>query len=112
MLTKTIDGLFIGTRYLVWVLGILGIVGSVILAAANISLGMSSVFVFIGTLLLSITLSLLLMPDALVKQKILPEALMSKRFVISAVSAVLAAAVVGIIYFTNGGFPSLNLLFI
>lgn len=35
MLFKSIDGLLVGTKYLSWSIGVLGIAGSVVLAFAN-----------------------------------------------------------------------------
>lgn len=48
MLLKVIDGLFVGTRYGVWLLGVLGIIGSVILAVANVGAGISAMLVCVG----------------------------------------------------------------
>lgn len=106
MLTKTIDGLFIGTRYGVWALGVLGIIGSIVLTFVNFSMGIPSALTCVGALFLSIAVALALLPKQLVKGELL-----EKRFMIVAVASILAIAIVGIIYFTNGGFPELNLLF-
>lgn len=107
-LFESIDGLFIGTKYLVWAIGLVGIVGSVILFLANLSMGFASAMVFIAALLLSIAVTLLLLPTQLAKGKLADK----KRVVIGSVALVLAVAVMGIIYFANGGFPALNLLFL
>lgn len=107
MLTKTIDSLFIGIRYGVWVLGILGIIGSVILLVVNLSLGVPSALVFIASLFLSVGVALGLMPEMLVKGDFL-----SKRYVIALVALILAIVIMGGVYFVSGGFPELNLLFI
>lgn len=107
MLTKTIDSLFIGMRYGVWVLGILGIFGSVILLVVNLSLGVPSALVFIASLFLSVGVALGLMPEMLVKGDFL-----SKRYVIALEALILAIVIMGGVYFVSGGFPELNLLFI
>ena len=107
-LFKTIDGLLVGTKYLAWAIGLIGIVGSVILFFANLSMGFASAMVFIAALLLSIAVTLLLLPKQLAKGKLGS----NKRFVIGAVALILAVAVIGITYFANGGFPALNLLFV
>lgn len=112
MLLKTIDGLFIATRYVVWVLGLLGIIGSVILAFANFSLGFYSVLAFIAAFFLSIAVALLLMPGALAKKYLISEGFQSKRLVISVIAMIIAVALIGFVYFINGGFPDMNLLFI
>lgn len=109
MLEKTINGLFVFTRYLVWALGVLGIVGSAILAVCNFIMGLSAVLLFVSTFLLSVAVTLLLMPEALINK--LPVSLIEKRFVISGVALVIATVITGVVYFTQGGFPELNLIF-
>ena len=49
------------------------------------------------------------MPSSLVEK--LPEGLQEKRFLVGAIAVIVAALLAGIVYFTVGGFPSLNLLF-
>ncbi len=107
MLTKTIDGLFIGTRYGVWVLAILGIPLSIVLAISNLSSGIPSIIMCVAILLLSSSVALALLPQQLATHKIL-----EKRYYISIVACVIAIAITGIIYFSNAGFPELNLIFI
>lgn len=63
----------------------------------------------VAALLLSIAITLMLMPSSLVEK--LPEGLQEKRFFAGAIVVVVAALLAGIVYFTVGGFPSLNLLF-
>lgn len=104
-----IDYLFVFIRYLCFGMGAVGIVGSVILALCNMSMGMNAVLLFVAAFLLSIALTLLLMPSKMVEK--LPSGLMDKRWTISIVALVVATALTGIIYFTNGGFPTLNLIF-
>lgn len=106
-LFHSIDGLLVGTKYLAWAIGLIGIVGSVILFFVNLSMGFASAMVFIATLLLSVAVTLLLLPKPLAKGKLSG----NKRFVIGTVALVLAVAVFGITYYANGGFPELNLLF-
>ena len=108
LLGKTIDYLLIGTRYLCWGLGVLGLVGSIVLMAANLSLGIHSTATFAAAFLLSVGVTLLLLPKQLAKG-----ALDGKmKYKIGAVALVLATAVMGIVYFSNGGFPTLNLIFL
>lgn len=107
-LFNSIDGLLVGTKYLTWAIGLIGIVGSVILFFVNLSMGFASAMVFIAALLLSVAVTLLLLPKRLAKGKLTS----NKRFVIGTVALALAAAVIGITYFANGGFPDLNLLFV
>lgn len=106
-LFKSIDGLLVGTRYLAWAIALLGIVGSVILFFANISLGFGSAAVFIATIFLAIGVTLLLLPKQLAKGKLEG----NKKYIVGAVSVVLAAVVIGIVFVTNGGFPAVNLIF-
>lgn len=47
-LFKCIDGLLVGTKFLAWVIGVVGIIGSIVLFFANISLGFASAAVFIS----------------------------------------------------------------
>lgn len=106
-LFESIDGLFIGTRYLVWALALLGIIGSVILFFVNIPLGLASAMVFLASFLLSIGVVLLLIPKKLVKGKLEG----SKKYAVGGAAIVIAVAVMGIVWFSNGGFPALNLIF-
>ena len=105
-LFKTIDGLLIGTRYLCWGLGVLGMAGSVVLMAVNLSMGIGAVMTFAAALLLSIAVTLLLLPDQIAKGALEG----NKRYIVGAVLLILATAVMGIVYFANGGFPALNLM--
>lgn len=98
---KTIDGLFTGTRFGVLGLAALGIAGSVILFFANIGLGILPALLCVAAFALCAALVLLLMPGKMTK----------KRAVAAAVGLVLAFAIAGITYYTNGGFPQMNLLF-
>lgn len=108
MLLKTIDGLFVGTRYGAWGLGVLGIVGSIILVLANFTNGLASMMLFVAALSLSLGVSLILLPKWFIKGDLLQ----SKRFIIGGVAITIAAIVAGAIYFINGGFPPINLLFV
>ena len=108
-LSDVINGLFIGTRYLVWGIGMVGIPVSIILLIANIAGGIGAIGLMIAALLLSVAIALMLMPNSLVDK--LPKGLQEKRFFVGAVVVIIAAAIAGITYFTNSGFPSLNLLF-
>lgn len=107
-LFKTIDGLLHGTKYLAWAIGLVGIVGSVILFFCNLSLGLPSAMVFVAAFLLSIAVTLLLLPEKLAKGPLV----IAKRTTVSVVALVAAVAVMGITYFSCGGFPPLNLLFL
>lgn len=108
MIFKTIDGLFKSTRYGVWALSLLGLVGSLILILANLSLGFYSTLTFVSTLLLCLGLGLILAPSQF-KQV---EALGQKRWAAGFGMVVCAVVLFGAIYFLNGTFPSYNLLFI
>ena len=106
---KTIDGLLVGTKYLAWAIALVGIVDSVILFIANLSLGFASAVVFVAAELLSFAVTAMLLPEKFAKGKLADR---RKRMAIGGVLLVLAAAVMGITYFACGGFPTLNLLFV
>lgn len=106
-LFKTIDGLLAGTKYLAWGIALLGIAGSVVLFFANIGLGFGTAAIFIATLLLSIGVTLLLMPKQLAKGKFESKS----RYIAGAVSIVISVVVMGIVYMSAGGFPAVNLIF-
>lgn len=105
---KTIDGLFIGTRYGVWGIAVLGIVGSIILGFFNLALGIYSLLVFVAALLLSVGVTLLLLPKIFVKGNFLT----GKRYIAGSVLTILSVIIIGTVYLQNGGFPELNLVFI
>lgn len=107
-LFDVIDGLLVGTKYLTWGIALAGIFGSVILLFANLSMGSGAVMVFVAAFLLSVGVTLLLMPKQLAKGKLES----NRRFAAGGVAVSLAVIVMGITYFANGGFPALNLLFI
>ena len=106
-LFKLIDGLLIGTKYLAWGIGVAGIIGSIVLFFANISLGFASAAVFIAALFLSIAVTLLLWPKQIAKGIFAGKV----KYIIGAIAFVIAVVVIAIVYFSNGGFPALNLLF-
>lgn len=108
-LFETIDGLLTGTKYLAWAIALVGIVGSVILFFCNLSLGLASAMVFVAALLLSVAVTLMLLPEKLAKGKLADQ---RKRMTVGCVLLVLAVVVMGVTYFSCGGFPALNLLFI
>ena len=60
---KTIDGLLVGTKYLAWAIALVGIVDSVILFIANLSLGFASAVVFVAAELLSFAVTAMLLPE-------------------------------------------------
>lgn len=106
-LFESIDGLLVGTRYLAWGIGVLGVIGSVILFIANVPLGIETAAVFVASFFLAVAVSLLLLPKQLAKGKLES----NKKYIVGAVSLVIAIAVMGIVYLSNGGFPAVNLIF-
>lgn len=106
-LFESIDGLLVGTRYLAWGIGVLGVIGSVILFIANVPLGIGTAAVFVASFFLAVAVSLLLLPKQLAKGKLES----NKKYIVGAVSLVIAIAVMGIVYLSNGGFPAVNLIF-
>lgn len=105
---KVIDGLFIGTRYGVWLLSLIGIPVALILAFVNMSLGMVSALVFVAALFGSLGVMLILLP----KQFVSKSKFFEKRFAAGSATLVIALIMIGTIYFTQSGFPEINLLFI
>lgn len=106
-LFDSIDGLLAGVRYLAWGIALIGIIGSVVLFFANLSLGFGSAVVFLATFFLAIGVTLLLWPKQLAKGKFEG----SGKYVIGAVAVVIALVVMAIVWFTNGGLPEVNLIF-
>lgn len=106
LIDKTISYLFTGTRYLVWGMALIGIIGSVILFWVNLPLGLLSATTFVASLALAISLSLLLAPRLLT-----PWLSITNRLTIGLPAFLIALAVMGMIYYAHGGFPTLNLLF-
>ena len=106
-LFKSIDGLLVGTRYLAWGIGVLGIIGSIVLFIANVPLGIGTAAVFIASLFLAVAVSLFLLPEKLAIGKLEG----NKKYVIGAVTLVLAVVVLGIVCASTGGFPAVNLIF-
>lgn len=100
--------MLIGTKYLAWAIALVGILGSVVLFVANLSLGFGSAVVFLASFFLAVGVTLLLLPQKIAKGKLEG----NKKNIVGAVLCVLAAAIMGIVYFTNGGFPELNLIFV
>ena len=107
-LFKIIDGLLVGTKHLAWAMGLVGIIGSIVLFFANISLGFASAAVFIAALFLSGAVSLLLWPKKLAKGFLGGKV----GYIIGGIALVIAVAVMGIVYAVCGDFPALNLLFV
>lgn len=107
-LFKCIDGLLVGTKYLAWVIGVVGIIGSIVLFFANISLGFASAAVFIAAFFLSVAISLLLFPKKIAKGFLAGKL----RFIIGTITLVISGVVAGIVFAVNNGFPELNLLFL
>ena len=107
-LFDTVDGLLVGTRYLSWALGVLGIIGSVILCVVNFSMGFASAAVFIAAFFLAVGVVLLLLPKKLAKGKLLG----GKKYIAGSASLLAAMVIMGIIWLSCGGFPALNLIFI
>ena len=106
-LFDTTDGLLAGTRYLAWGIALLGILGSVVLFFANLSLGFASAAVFIASFFLAIGVVLLLLPKQLAKGKLEG----TKKYIVGAAALVIAVMIMGIVWFSNGGFPAINLIF-
>ncbi|MFV0394606.1 MAG: hypothetical protein ACK5LC_09455 [Coprobacillaceae bacterium] len=111
MIFKTIYGLFKGTRYGVLGLSLLGIIGSIILLCMNITLGVASTSIFLASLIGSAGLLLLLLPELIVHKLMKLEMIMDRRYLIGAVLLVVAFTIVGLIYVSTGGFPTLNIPF-
>lgn len=112
MLGKIIDGLFLGTYYLSWSMGVLGLVGSIILGVLNVSLGLPSILIFVSTFALSLAVSVGLMPKEVEELGCIPWQLVRKKMTIVFVSLIIAIVIAGGVYFINGGFPPLNLIFL
>lgn len=64
---NVIDGIFKCTRYGVWEIAVLGILASALMIFVNIGLGFGSVMISVALLLVSIAVTMLLMPKAIFK---------------------------------------------
>ncbi|MBS7578191.1 MULTISPECIES: hypothetical protein [unclassified Enterococcus] len=107
-LFKVIDGLFVGTRYGIWGISLLGVIASIILVFFNIGMGLGAVSVLLSALALSVGLVILLLPAYFTKGKMIG----NKRYITGSVFTAVAILVMGLTYFLNSGFPDLNLLFL
>ena len=108
MLLRCIDGLLVGTRYLAWGLGVLGVVVSATLFCLDLPLGAASALVWIAALLLAVGVTLTLLPAALVRGK-LAEKL---RWAVGCGALAAAMLLMGGVYLACGGFPAVDLLFV
>ena len=106
-LLQCIDGLLVGTRYLTWAIGIAGVIASVFLIAANLPVGISSAVVFAASLLLAVGVSLVLLPGRLAVGFLNGRL----RYIVGAMALLAAVVIMGIVWFTNNGFPTVNLIF-
>ena len=106
-LLQCIDGLLVGTRYLAWAIGIAGVIASVFLIAANLPLGISSAVVFAASLLLAVGVSLVLLPGQLAVGFLNGR----WRYIVGAIALLAAVVIMGIVWFTNNGFPPVDLVF-
>ena len=102
------DGLLKGTRYLVWGIALAGIACSFVLFLANLPLGLAAACVFGAAFFLSIGVTLLLLPGKLAKGKLEGR----KRYVVGAAALLVALVIIALVWFANGGFPIVNLLFV
>ncbi|WP_125143370.1 hypothetical protein [Clostridium transplantifaecale] len=106
-LFESIDWLLIGTKYLSWSIGLIGIIGSVILFFVNIPLGIGSAMVFAATFFLAISVTLLLLPSRFAKGRLEG----NKRYITGAITFVIALVIMFAVWNVSGGFPNLNLIF-
>lgn len=106
-LFDSIDGLFSATRYLVWGLGVLGIIGSAVLIFVNIPMGIPAAASFIASLFLSIGVASTLLPEKLEKGKLKG----SKKYLIGVSALVIAFIIIAVVWAMNGGLPEVNLIF-
>lgn len=106
-----IDGLLIGTKYLAWAIALVGILGSVVLFVANLSLGLGSAVVFLAAFFLAVGVTVALFPEKLATGKF-EKLAGNKKYAVGGILCVIAAVIMGIVYYSNGGFPELNLLFV
>lgn len=103
-----IDGLLVGTRYLAWILGVLGIIASAMLFVANLSLGIGTAAVFIAAFFCAVGVTLLLLPAGMSKGRFEGK----EKYIAGCISLAIATVLMGILYFANGGLPEVNLLFV
>ena len=102
--------LLIGAKNLFWGIGLVGIPVSIILIFANFKRGFKAVVLMIAALCLSVAVTLVLMPNSLIG--LLVGTLQTNRIAISGVLGLVAMVMAGLVCFSKGDFPKLNLLFI
>lgn len=103
----TIDGLLVGTKYLAWGIALLCIPLSAILLFANITMGFAAVMTCVAALLMAVGVTLIILPGKFAKGKLAGKT----RFIVGSVSIVFAVAIMGITFFSAGGFPDMNMFF-
>lgn len=108
LIFKTIDALFIGTRYGVWGMSILGIPLSLILLFCNFTYGLGAILACFAALLVSAALTLLLVPKVVLKNDFLN----SKQYILGGLFLIAALCFMGVCVLVSGGLPEMNLLFI
>lgn len=108
ILFKTIDALFVGTRYGVWGMAILGIPMSLVLLVCNLAYGLGAILACFALLILAAALTLLLAPKVILKNDFLA----SKRLLLGGGLCLLALGCMGVCTLVSGGLPEMNLLFI
>lgn len=107
MLFKVIGSLFVGTRYGVWGLSLLGIPLSLVLMFCNLSNGWETELLIFSALLLASSLTLILLPKVFIQE----ESLETNRFTIGICCMFVSVIIAGIIYLMVGKFPPINLIF-
>lgn len=108
ILVKTIDILFVAIRYGVWGMSILGIPLSIILCICNLTYGINAFLACLAALLICLALALILAPQVILKH----DFLLSKRYILGTIFAILALISMGIAYLLGGALPVMNLLFL
>lgn len=93
LLSKTIDGSYVETRYRVWLLGVLSLFGLVIIAFVNLSVKISVLLIDLAAFLLSLAVTYYLHHWLKIN--------FGKGFLVTSVVLVLTVAITGIIYFSQ-----------
>lgn len=107
MIFKTIDNIFKISKYGIWIMALLGLPCSTVLMVYNIPNGFTSVIVCFSALLLSMALILILLPLKFVKRDIFD----MKRYIVGIILSIFSLVLFGLVYFSLGTFPKLNLIF-
>ena len=105
---RIIGGIFTCTHWGVWAMAVVSLPVSIVLMLSNMANGTASVTICLAAMLLAAAVALITLPQQMIKDRMLEY----RRFVIGFIFLAVAVIMAGVVYFTCGGFPPLDRLFI